>query len=81
MKHKCKERLQFGNKKTAHRKVDKRYEWTIHRRSNTNDKKAYKPMLIFLAVREMQIQVQCCHLYLSNWRELKRVIMPTTDSE
>ena len=30
---------------------------------------------------EMQIQVQCCHLYLSNWRELKRVIMPTADSE
>lgn len=51
MKYKCKELLQFDNKKTTHRKVDKRYEWTIHRRANTNDKKAYKPMLIFSAVR------------------------------
>ena len=78
---KCKEFSQFGNKKTTHRKVDKRYKWTIHRRANTNDKKTYKQMLIFPAVREMRIQVQCCHLYLSNWQELKRVILPTADSD
>lgn len=68
-------------RQTTHRKVDKRYKWTIHRRANTNDKKAYKQTLIFPAVREMRTQAQCGHLYLSNWQELKRIIMPTADSD
>lgn len=45
------------------------------------DKKPYEQMFIFPAVRETQIQVQCCHLCLSNGQELKRIIMPTADSD